>query len=514
MNIVEKSLKSLTKGALVILVGTFASKFLTYVYRLIIARIGTKEYGVVSLALAIAGFLTMISLFGLDIGVFRYVSYYLGKKDFKKIKQTLIFSSKFNLFLSLTLSFLLFILSDPIAVHIFKTKQLGIILKIISFMIPFDTLRTVFLRVIRGFKLVKYEVYSQHIGESITKILFTILFIYMGLNVYGAALAYVLSIFFSFLLVIFFFHQKISSFISIKLTSNEGIGRELLLYSWPLLLTGLLSMFLSWTDTLMIGFFRDAASVGVYNSALPTAHLTTALSKSMVVVFLPVISLLYVKRKLSEFENVFNTMFRWILAITILPTLLFVIFPKQILYIFFGESYAAGKAALAILSICFFISNFSDMPRDILLLVKKTKTIFFVNFIGVILNIILNVILIPIYGINGAAFSTGFSFVLITLLYYLLIYKEMPIKMLPIINCCKIFFSAAIVGFIVYLIKLKLNIGKNLLLLISIGVFSLLFYLFMLYITNSINPDDKKIIKAILKYILRLKREKFAKFKN
>ena len=74
-------LKTIAKGASLIFVGMFISKLLTYFYRMIVARIGTEEYGLLSLALAVFGILTTISMLGLGTGVIRYFAFYQAKRS-------------------------------------------------------------------------------------------------------------------------------------------------------------------------------------------------------------------------------------------------------------------------------------------------------------------------------------------------------------------------------------------------------------------------------------------------
>jgi len=62
-------LRRIFSGALIILIGTFISKLLSYGYRVIVGRIGTEQYGLLSLGLAISGSLIVISTLGLNIGV-------------------------------------------------------------------------------------------------------------------------------------------------------------------------------------------------------------------------------------------------------------------------------------------------------------------------------------------------------------------------------------------------------------------------------------------------------------
>ena len=91
------ALKKIAKGAGIFSIGLLISKGLAYVYRLIIARIGVEQYGLFSLALAVFGIFITISLLGLSDGVIRFVSFYKGKFDQRRIKGVITSSLKITL---------------------------------------------------------------------------------------------------------------------------------------------------------------------------------------------------------------------------------------------------------------------------------------------------------------------------------------------------------------------------------------------------------------------------------
>src|SRR3989338_7401318 len=77
--------KTIAKGAAYVIVGMFISKFLTYLYRMITARLGAESYGLLSLGIAVIGVVSFIPLMGLDNGVLRYVAYYRQLKKFNAV---------------------------------------------------------------------------------------------------------------------------------------------------------------------------------------------------------------------------------------------------------------------------------------------------------------------------------------------------------------------------------------------------------------------------------------------
>ena len=209
MKNIEKPLRTIVKGAGIVFIGIFLSKLFGYFYRLIVARMGVEDYGLLSLGLAVFGFLTIFAIFGMDVGVIKFVSYFRGKNDNKRIKGILNFALKFSIPWSIFIAFLLFYFSDYISITFFHNENLSLILKVLAFVIPLDALRSVFYGAIRGFQKVEYEVYGKSIAENLIKVILTLIFIYLGFGVVGATFAYLFAVLASLGLSLYFLEKKV-----------------------------------------------------------------------------------------------------------------------------------------------------------------------------------------------------------------------------------------------------------------------------------------------------------------
>lgn len=88
------ALNIIIKGAGIVFLGLFISKFFGYIYRILLANyLGKNDYGLITLALSIVGFLSMICLLGLPVIITRLVSIYNTKKDKEDRLCNLLFSS-------------------------------------------------------------------------------------------------------------------------------------------------------------------------------------------------------------------------------------------------------------------------------------------------------------------------------------------------------------------------------------------------------------------------------------
>ena len=269
------SLKKIVKGSSIVFISIFISKFLAYVYRLLIARVGPEQYGLFSIALGLTGILVTISVLGLNLGLMRYIPFFKGKEDNEKILLTIRESLKLTAAISLFFSILVFFLSEKISIGLFNNHELIPILKIMSLSIFFGTLTFMLYDLMIAFQKAKYHVLIKNFFENAIKIVLTFILIYIiGIGALGAAYGYLFSLIISLFVAIYMVNKYVFRFITIKkIYGGIKIRKELVSYSMPLMFSDLSISIIVWTDTLILGHFRSATEVGIYNAALPTAHL-------------------------------------------------------------------------------------------------------------------------------------------------------------------------------------------------------------------------------------------------
>jgi O-antigen/teichoic acid export membrane protein len=125
----------------------------------------------------------------------------------------------------------------------------------------------------------------------------------------------------------------------------------------------------------------------------------------------------------------------------------------------------------------------------------RTKIIMMTNYIGAGINLGLNLLLIPIYGVNGAAIATGFSLALLYILNFLFAYRVAKIQPFKL-SYLKIILASLVAVFVVYLLT-KYVIGVSPLVLIAMLFVFLALYFFLLLLMKSFEEEDLMIMRAI-----------------
>lgn len=489
----EKTIKTMAKGAGIGLLGLFLGRLFAYLTRMFIARtMGPDAYGLLSIGLAIASVLVTFSLLGLDVGLTRFVAFYKGKGSLGKVKGSIFSSFKITVPLGIFFSVLLFLLSERIAVGFFSKQDLTPVIQLMSFSILPSVLSTISDSTLMGFKLIKSKVFTTEIGKNLSTLLFVVAFFYLGLSLFGATTGFLLGFVTSCVIGLYYVRSKILPGLGSR---SFSMSREILSFSWPLFLVYSLSMVLSWTDVLMLGYFDTATNVGIYSACLNLCMLLTFVYYGFGFIFVPLISEFYSKNKIDEIRGFYKISTRWIFSIVFPIFLLLVFFPDNILEIMFGQEFIPGYLALIILSLGFVVFISVGLSRETVVVIGKPKVVFYITVVSAVSNFILNLVLIPIYSMVGAAIAMSVSMVIWGVLP--LIYVNRKIGVQPYdINYIKPMLASISAMTILYLI-IKNNISPSWPVLLAGFLVFIFLYGLLILIMKGLRSEDILIFKTL-----------------
>lgn len=417
--IVDQSLQKITKGALIIFTGSVIGLFLAFVGRVLVARFFTQsEYGIFSLGYVLLHVFATIGTLGLLSGTARYIAYYRGKRREKETGEIASWSIKIGLAMSIPLCMLLFLFSDLISVKIFHLPGLSLPLKIFSITIPFLVSINIFIAIFRGFGRTKEKVYFYDLLRNLLFPLFLVPIIFFGLSFVNAIVAYFASIAVTCTAFAIYYIKKGQKLHRSKDESKVdiSIAKELLLFSIPLLLVDVLYLVIGWTDTLMLGYFKTAGDVGLYNAANPLARFISMALTAILFIYFPVASELYAENRGEEMRRSYAVLTKWICSATLPLFMVFLLFPKVTINFLFGSEYILAGTTLQILALGFFINNLMGPNGATLTAMGKTRFLMWATLVAAGMNICLNVLLIPILGIVGAAIASMITMISINVI--------------------------------------------------------------------------------------------------
>ncbi|MBS3074616.1 oligosaccharide flippase family protein [Candidatus Pacearchaeota archaeon] len=492
------SLKFLAKSSLVVLIGLLLSKLFNYIYRIVIARyFGAEEYGLFSLAVILFILFIAASSLGLSDGVLRFISFYRGKKQLGKINFIIKFSLATTLVSGILAGIILYLTSGMIAEKIVHNQGILIYLKVFSFLIPVSVLSNVLLYILRAHEKVKLYSFSMNIFQNFTKVFFLVLFVFIGLKFNPIIASFFLSAVLLLLLAFFLCKYKlpgvfIKRFISKK--QKGQISRELFSYSWPFIFVGVISNIFYWTDSLVLGYFKSAFDVGIYNVAIPLASLLGIAPELFMQLFFPMISFEYSRKNFPLIREISKQIGKWIFIINLPLFYLTAFFPEVLINVLFGSEYLPAVNVLRMLSLGALIGTSFTISNSLLSMAGKSKLILLNFSIIAVFNLVLNILLAPKYGMNGTAFSTLLSFFLLTL-----IVTMQARKYTGILPFRRKMFRILIVSLILLVPALIIKSFFDLSLiaiLVSFIVF-LIAYAAMIYFSGCLDSNDLEVLGAV-----------------
>jgi O-antigen/teichoic acid export membrane protein len=485
----------IAKGAGTVFFGTIIGSVLKYVFDLIIARnLGSELFGLFFLGLAVFRILESISTVGLHNGILRYVALFKGENDIRRLKGMVLIATKTVMIVGVCLGLLIFAFSNIFAVSVFNKAELSKVLKCFAIGVPFSALTIIFIYATQGFKIMQYKILVREIFEPISRIILALFAFLLGWKLFGIIFIFVASIIFGTMLS-FHYLRRVFPEILIRNTKPVYEQKKLFKFSSPLFFAGVLNIMIVWVNILMVGYFLTKEDVGVFSAAHRTALLTQVVLLSFNSIFAPIISDLYNRNEYIKLENLFKITAKWTFSISFPMILLVAFFSKQILYVF-GEGFVRGASCLIVLAAGYLASNLVGSAEYVLMMTGKSIINFANSLVLLIMIVILNMFLIPEYGIIGAALSALFSFLLINMVRLIEVYLILRIHPYRI-DYLKPLIAGTISICILYLVsKHSLGFTKPLVLMIAgASVFLGIYVLIMCLL--GIEEEEKIIINNL-----------------
>jgi O-antigen/teichoic acid export membrane protein len=195
----------------------------------------------------------------------------------------------------------------------------------------------------------------------------------------------------------------------------------------PLAMVAGLDILVTQTDVIMIGIFRTAEEVGVYRVAVQGAMLATIGVSAMNMIMAPYISKFASSNDSIKMENIAKQSARVSFFIALSATLVFSFFGKQLISLIFGEVYTDAYLPLLFLAIAQTIHAGVGAGGIILNMNGYERSTLIILSAAALINVVLNFIMIPIWGGIGAALATAIAIVFRKIITWYMVYIRLKI---------------------------------------------------------------------------------------
>ena len=208
---------------------------------------------------------------------------------------------------------------------------------------------------------------------------------------------------------------------------NRFSYTEIFKRSYPMALSAVAYFIMQSVDIIILTAYEGYDKVAYYSIAVKLATVTALALMSVNIVVAPKIAEIYNNNDHGKLNKLIKDSSRIIFSISI-PILAILFVFSELILSFFGENYVLAKDALSILLAAQFFSSICGPGAIYLNMTGKQQKLNKILIAGLFINVILNFVLIPNYGIEGAAIATLISMLFWNSLIVTVIYKSDKIK--------------------------------------------------------------------------------------
>lgn len=473
-------IQRIARNTSIFFISQIISYVLTFFYTVYIARfLGADGYGILAFALAFSGIFSILADLGLNTLTVRELSKYknLTKKYIGNVLAI-------KLILA-CLSFGLIILS----INLMRYPQdIITVVYFVSLSVIITSIFGIFYSVFQAYEKMEYQSVGQ-ILSNISMFFGVLIGIYYGFNVIGFSIIYSIT---SLIVMLYCIIICIWKFTRFKIEYDKHFWKSNFVEALPFGLTGISVMLYTYIDSVLLSIIKGNEVVGWYNAAYRLVLFLVFIPITINTTIFPVMSKFHLTSQ--DFLKLMNEKyFKFMIIIGIPIGTTTTLLADKIIILIFGTGYTQSITALQIL-IWTLVFTFGGASFVRLLEATQRQLVLSkITGISVILNLLLNLILIPKFSLIGACIATVLTEIFLVSVVFRICYQlgyGIKIKKIST-DLFKIIFASLIMGFIIYCIK-----DLNLLLILIV---SILVYFPLLYLVGGIDKVDIKIIKEMIK---------------
>ena len=465
----ETNLETGAKGGAIAFVLKVFATLLGFMNQILLARVlGAGGIGEVILAITVVRISAQIAKFGMEEAMMKFVPRFIDQKDPAQLKGTISFALQFCLIFSIVFMLLIVGLSKFIAINIFHSEGLLILLPVVALSIPAWVIRDVIGGILRG----HHDALRALIPESLISPFFRLgiflILLLMGASPLYAVIAFVAGEVLAVTTSIVFLQSRIRELKPAKSTCER---KKVLNVAFAVIFTSMSILLYTQADIWILGMYMPTEIVGIYGIAAKLVLLVYFPMMAFNAIIPPLISSIHASGNSDELNNMVSESTRWILSMAMPIILILVIEGKYILEYAYGQEFTVGYVALLILIFGQMIKAGAGLIGVILQMTGEHKIFMKINIFWGIINIILNIMLIPRFGMIGAAAATAFSLSMVDIICIYIIHKRLSLLTLAKGLKFDIVFIAVVAGVYALSSYFDFTFGHHLLLVVALTVY-------------------------------------------
>jgi O-antigen/teichoic acid export membrane protein len=392
--------------------GTMFTAAVGYLFRVYLARaLGAEALGIYALGMTIVGFFGVFNTLGLPQSAVRFVAMYRATGKTEQLRGFLGGGFLILLTSNLLLGGLVLLVGPWLAVRFYHTPAIMPFLSLFALIMLFGVLNTFLGQALVGYKEVaRRTLISDFIGAPLMMV-FTLALVALGAGLWGYIFAQVLSSAAVLVLLFVMVWRLTPGMAQLFSGSFPRLHKEEISFSAIMLGMAFLAFLTSQTDRVLIGFYLNAREVGIYAMAAALVTFVPVILQSINQIFSPTIAELHSRGEHELLGRIFQTLTKWIIGLTAPLAAVMMLFARPLMRIF-GPEFEIGWPILIIGTLGQLVNCGVGSVGYLLLMSGNQRRLFRVQAVTACVMVLLNLVLIPRWGITGAAVAAALATVL------------------------------------------------------------------------------------------------------
>jgi O-antigen/teichoic acid export membrane protein len=487
--------ENLAKGALVNLVGKLAGRAIHIGTQIVLARwLGPALFGLYAIGWNLLRVGTSILPFGIDIALLQIGPSWWPKEP-KKISRLFQTAAVVILAVSLAAGLFLFSASDWIS-NLYSKPELSLVMRLLALALPFALLLRVASYATRVTQQMQFGIISEEIIQPVSNLGLAVVLLLLGGGLSGALWATNISFGLALLYTIFTLVKIFPSVWSARIQFDRSVFSKLWSASAPLAIAAVFTTLILLVDRLMVGFILSEQEAGLYQAASIFAVFFVTVLSAFKTIIAPMVAAAFDRGDTKGIAESFRMSTRWGIYLSIPVAVVLILTPETILEVLFGTAYVSSSATLIALTLGQLANVLSGPLEYYLIMTGSTKSWVWINAAMLIVNIGLNLVLIPRLGILGAGISTAVTFTLISIIGLLAVHRKLRISPYDLTYVRGLL---AAFGMILGLVVVRIFDIQPLWLELATLAFIAPILFFLLVWILGIDPAEQKLLAAVLR---------------
>lgn len=373
-----------------------------FILRIVLGReLGPEGLGVYTLAFTIYLFGMQFAAFGIGEALTKYVAEFLD--DQTTIRNYVSSGMTSSIITGALMGVVLFLLAPYIAISFLHIPELEGMIQLTAFCYPFIAIQKAVLGTLNGFRRMHLYAFLniiQNVTVVATSIALVLLF---EMGVMGAVIGFVGPTILVSALCLILIRDCVGLDASLW---NIPALRATTVFGFYVVLANSIGFLNTNIDSIMIGYYLNPAEVGIYAVAVLLAQTLTLIPRAVQRVTTPAMATLYGKGDIKGVRRLFYSILKKSLLVSAGSAVPIAVFGPYIIALLFTEEYLVSYIPLLILLMGYSISASFAAVNNTLSSIGRVHITFHITAVCGVLNVLMNILLIPILGISGAALAT------------------------------------------------------------------------------------------------------------